>query len=57
MSLDKFTQVLAPLAPRMRNLRCGIGEPLLNKELPAMSRAREDGGGRRRQGVVDVHFL
>lgn len=58
LTLGKFEHVLGGLAPRLRNLALwNYGEPLLNKELPAMiARAKHAG-----VGVVkvssNVHFL
>jgi MoaA/NifB/PqqE/SkfB family radical SAM enzyme len=58
MTLGKFEHVLGGLAPRVRNLALwNYGEPLLNKELPAMiAHAKHIG-----VGVVkvssNVHFL
>lgn len=58
LTLDRFEHVLGGLAPRLRNLALwNYGEPLLNKDLPAMiARAKAAG-----VGVVkvssNVHFL
>jgi radical SAM protein with 4Fe4S-binding SPASM domain len=58
LTLGQFEHVLGGLAPRLRNLALwNYGEPLLNKELPAMiGRAKQAG-----VGVVkvssNVHFL
>lgn len=58
MTLDRFDRVLDALAPRMRNLALwNYGEPLLNRDLPAMIAHAKKAG----VGVVkvssNVHFL
>jgi len=58
MSLGSFDHVLGQLAPKLRNLALwNYGEPLLNKELPAMIAHAKTAG----VGVVkvssNVHFL
>ncbi len=58
MTLDTFDRVLGQLAPKLRNLALwNYGEPLLNKELPAMIASAKKSG----VGVVkvssNVHFL
>jgi radical SAM protein with 4Fe4S-binding SPASM domain len=58
MSLERFDQVLGALAPKMRNLALwNYGEPLLNRDLPAMIAHAKEAG----VGVVkvssNVHFL
>ncbi len=58
MTLGTFDRVLGQLAPKLRNLALwNYGEPLLNKELPAMIASAKQSG----VGVVkvssNVHFL
>jgi radical SAM protein with 4Fe4S-binding SPASM domain len=58
LTLDRFAHVLGGLTPRLRNLALwNYGEPLLNKELPAMIAHAKHAG----VGVVkvssNVHFL
>jgi radical SAM protein with 4Fe4S-binding SPASM domain len=58
LTFDRFTHVLGGLTPRLRNLALwNYGEPLLNKELPAMIAHAKQAG----VGVVkvssNVHFL
>lgn len=58
MKLGEFDRVLGQLAPKLRNLALwNYGEPLLNKELPAMIASAKKSG----VGVVkvssNVHFL
>lgn len=58
MTLDRFDQVLGALSPKLQNLALwNYGEPLLNRELPAMIASAKRAG----VGVVkvssNVHFL
>lgn len=58
MTLERFDHALGALAPRLKNLALwNYGEPLLNRELPAMIAHAKDAG----VGVVkvssNVHFL
>jgi len=58
MTLDRFDHVLGELAPRMRNLALwNYGEPLLNKELPAMIAHAKEAGVRVVKVSSNVHFL
>lgn len=58
MSLARFEDVLAPLAPRMRNLALwNYGEPLLNRDLPKMIAHAKKSGVEVVKVSSNVHFL
>jgi len=58
MSVERFDDVLGALAPRMRNLALwNYGEPLLNKDLPAMIARAKEAGVRVVKVSSNVHFL
>jgi radical SAM protein with 4Fe4S-binding SPASM domain len=58
MTLQRFDRALSALAPRMRNLALwNYGEPVLNKELPAMIARAKQAGVRVVKVSSNVHFL
>jgi radical SAM protein with 4Fe4S-binding SPASM domain len=58
MTLDAFERVLSPLTPRMRNLALwNYGEPLLNRDLPAMIARAKAAGVAVVKVSSNVHFL
>ncbi|MEO8699339.1 MAG: glycosyltransferase [Kofleriaceae bacterium] len=58
MTLAKFDHLMGELAPRMRNVALwNYGEPLLNKELPAMIAHAKTAGIRVVKVSSNVHFL
>jgi radical SAM protein with 4Fe4S-binding SPASM domain len=58
MTLDRFDTAIGALAPRMRNLALwNYGEPLLNKDLPAMIARAKAAGVAVVKVSSNVHFL
>ncbi|MBS2020018.1 MAG: glycosyltransferase [Deltaproteobacteria bacterium] len=58
MTLERFDGVIAELAPKMRNLALwNYGEPLLNRELPAMIAHAKSAGVKVVKVSSNVHFL
>lgn len=58
MTLERFDGVIEQLAPKMRNLALwNYGEPLLNRELPAMIARAKDAGVKVVKVSSNVHFL
>jgi radical SAM protein with 4Fe4S-binding SPASM domain len=58
MSLARFEAVISALAPRLRNLALwNYGEPLLNRDLPAMIGRAKEAGVKVVKVSSNVHFL